>query len=112
MLGDAKERRKQQRVQSDSGLDEGVEVQQTRGTPPMASALHEPPRRPAEQGVADGEAAQEDGEHGGRRLAVGAQQRGQVLLPGHLVDEAREARQHREEQRSEADHHFRLPIAH
>jgi hypothetical protein len=105
-LGDAEERWKQQRVDADAGLDQGVEGEQARRATALAGALDEIARGAAEQGVAGREPAEEDGEHGRGGLAVGTEQRRQVLLPGHLVDEARKSGQHREQQRGEADHRF------
>ena len=47
----------------------------------------------SEQCVPGRQAAEEDAEHSRRRLGVGPEENRQVLLPGHLVDEAREARE-------------------
>jgi hypothetical protein len=104
VLGNSEESRKQQRVESDAGLDECVEVEQPRGTRAPTSALHAPPRGAAEERVARREPAEEDREHRRRGLAVGSEERRQVLLPRDLVDQAGEARQHREQQCRDVDH--------
>jgi hypothetical protein len=70
------------------------------------SARHDSPRHGTEQGVSDREPPEEDSEHRSRRFAVGTQQRRQVLLPGHLVDQAAEAGGYGQEQRDSSDHRW------
>ena len=89
---------------ADSGLDARVEGQQPRTPTSPTSALEHSPRRPAEERVPGSKAAEKDREHGRSSLAMGSEQRGQVFLPGHLVDETRKSGQHREQQRDQANH--------
>ena len=106
LLGEPKQYGKQQGINADSGLDARVEGQQPRTPAPPTSALEHSPRCPAEKRVPSRKAAEKDREHGRGRLAMGSEQRGQVFLPGHLVDEARKPGQHREQQRDQANHRY------
>jgi hypothetical protein len=92
-VGGLEEAGKEQRVGPNAGLDESVEAQQARRAASRAGAGHAPPGHAAEQRVAEGQAAEEQPQHRGGGLAVGAQQRGQVLLPADLVDQGAEAGQ-------------------
>ncbi len=102
LLDELEQQREEQGVDADAALDEAVGEEQPRRPARRLGPRHQRLRHPAEEDVADGEARQEDAEHGGGRLAVGAEQRRQVLLPGDLVDEPRGAREHGEQQRGES----------
>ena len=69
-----------------------------------APARDDPPRDATEERVSEGKAAEEQSEHRGRGLAVGAEQTRQDFLPGDLVDQAAHARQDGERQSNRADH--------
>ena len=104
LLREPKQYGKQQRIDADPGLDARVERQQPRTRALLVRAFEHAPRRPAEQRVPARKAAEEDREDRRGRLAVRAEQRREVLLPGHLVDETRKPGQHREQQRDQANH--------
>ncbi len=98
----AKQHREQPRAEANAALDRTVEQQQAGGFAARFGSLHHAPGHGAEQRVADRESTEEEREHRGSGFAVRAEQRRQVLLPGHFVDEATEARQHGEPERGGA----------
>ena len=100
----AEQEREEQRQHADAHLGQAVHPEQRRRPPLSLGPLHRAARDPAEQGVAGREAAQVQAQHRRRRLAVAAQQRGEVLLPGDLVDETAEPGQKRQEQGDGACH--------
>ena len=106
LLGEPKQHGKQQGINADSGLDARVEGQQPRTLTSPTSALEHSPRRPAEKRVPNRKTTEKDREHGRGSLAMGSEQRGQVFLPRHLVDETRKSGQHRKQQRDQANHRF------
>ena len=103
-LGQAEEEREQQRIHADARLDEGVEAQQPGSLAARAGPLDEAPRDAPEQRVARRQPSEKDRQHRGDGLALRPEQDRQVFLPGHLVDEPAEAREHGEEQRDRSDH--------
>jgi len=103
-LGSPEERREEQGVDPDPGLDQTVEDQEPRRSSAAPCALDQTPRRVSEEGVARGQPPQKDGQHGSRGLGVRPEQRGDVLLPRHLVDEPAEPGEHRQQQRVESGH--------
>ena len=95
---DVQQRHEGEGVEADGRLHRAVGQQQA---PRLASCGpgQQTLRDAPEQGVARRQPAEEEAQHGGGRCAVGAEQGGQELLPGHLVDEAGEAGQRRQQQR-------------
>ena len=89
---------------ADAGLHRSVDEEQGRRPVSRLGALHHAPHDCPEHGVAQREPAEVDAEHGCGRLAVRAEQRGQALLPGHLVHQAGEAGENGEQQGCNPDH--------
>ena len=94
----AEQEREEQRDHTDAHLGEAVDQQQGRILPGPLGAVDGAAGDPAEDGVAGGEAAEVEAQHGRRGLAVATEQRGKVLLPRDLVDETAEAGEEGEEE--------------
>ncbi|TMA26904.1 MAG: hypothetical protein E6J87_21715 [Deltaproteobacteria bacterium] len=90
--------RERERVQADARLDESVAAQQACGRGVGAPALHQPAREPTEQRIARRHAGEEDRQLRGGRIAMRPEQRREIFLPRHLVDEAGGAGERGEEQ--------------
>src|SRR5262249_46194525 len=98
------ERREEQTPYPDAHLDESVERQQRRRPPDAPTPFDEPPGQRSEQPVSQREPAEEETEDRGGRFAVRAEQDREVLLPGDLVGETREAREQGEEEDERSNH--------
>jgi hypothetical protein len=100
----SEEQGEEQSVETDRRLDDSIEEKQPRASISARRVAHPVAREPPEERVSDRQSAQEDPEHRGCGLAVGAEQGRQEPLPGDLVDQRAESRQNCQHQSRAANH--------
>jgi len=103
-LDPVEEEGEEQGPDADAGFDDAVAGQEARWMSLGCAAFHEALGDAPEEQIPVGEAAEEDAKYGGGGFAMGAEEGGEVLLPGDLVDEAAEAGQHRQRKRNSPNH--------